>query len=360
MIIFKLTYHFEFDAVQIRPLRGLIATGENVYYRFMKSVSIIVPENSVLSAITGPNYLFNAVNLFLQDSGKDPLFKVKLVGLSKEVKLDGGLFSVHSDSLLFDAIKTDLIIIPALSGDMESAIKINREFIPWIIDRHKNGAEVASLCVGAFLLASSGLLDGKKCSTHWILADKFRQMFPDVELVDGTIITEESGIYSSGGANSYWNLLLYLVEKYSDRDTAIQTAKYFAIDIDRASQSPFILFQGQKDHRDEEIKRAQTFIEENYEEKFTVQQLAEMVAINRRSLERRFQKATNNSIIEYAQRVRVEAAKREFESSLKNVTEVMFDVGYSDTKAFRTVFKKITGLTPIEYRSKYNDSAVSI
>ena len=294
------------------------------------------------------HYMFKAVNQFLQASGKPSLFNVQLVGLSKEIKLDNCLFSVHKDALLKDVKKTDLIFIPAISGDMETALELNKGMVPWIVDQYNNGAELASLCVGAFLLASTGLLDGKKCSTHWNMANQFRSMFPEVELVDGSIITEEQGIYSSGGANSYWNLLLYLVEKYTDRDTAILASKYFAVDIDRNSQSSFMMFQGQKEHADAEIITAQEFIESNYHERVTVDFLAGMVAVGRRSFERRFKKATNNTVVEYMQRVKIEAAKRKFESSLKNINQVMFDVGYTDTKAFRTVFKKITGLTPIE------------
>jgi transcriptional regulator GlxA family with amidase domain len=182
-------------------------------------------------------------------------------------------------------------------------------------------------------------------------------MFPDIELVDGQIITEEHGIYSSGGANSYWNLLLYLLEKYTDRHMAIMAAKYFAIDIDRISQSSFVMFKGQRDHEDEEIKKVQDFIEKFYSERLTVDQIATKFSIGRRSFERRFKKATNNTVVEYIQRVKMEAAKRCFETTRKNINEVMFDVGYTDTKAFRTIFKKITGLTPIEYRNKYNKQA---
>ena len=324
----------------------------------MKHVSILVPETAVVEAVADPHYMFNAVNLFLQGSGKKPLFNVQLVALNKEVSLLNSAFSVHPDIQLKDVKKTDLVFIPALSGDMKKALQLNKQLIPWIVEQYKNGAEVASLCIGAFLLASTGLLNGKKCSTHWNSANEFRTMFPEVELVDGSIITEEHGIYSSGGANSYWNLLLYLVEKYTDRDTAILASKYFAIDIDRESQSAFMLFQGQKEHEDAEILKAQEFIEAHYQDKITVDQLADKLSIGRRSFERRFKKATNNTVVEYIQRVKIEAAKRSFESSRKNINEVMFDVGYTDTKAFRTIFKKITGLTPIEYRNKYNKQAV--
>jgi transcriptional regulator GlxA family with amidase domain len=323
----------------------------------MKSVSILVPETAVVEAVADPYYMFGAVNKFLEDAGRGRLFDVKFVAASREVKLADSVFTVHVHKLLDEVDRTDLVLIPALSGDLPAAVEANGRLIPWIVEQYRKGTEVASLCLGAFLLASTGLLQGKKCSTHWGFTNQFRAMFPDVELVDGGIITEEQGLYSSGGASSYWNLLLYLVEKYTDRDTAILASKYFAIDIDRDSQSAFTVFKGQKDHEDVEIRDAQEFIEQNYTERMTVDDLAREFAMGRRSLERRFKRATNNSIAEYIQRVKIEAAKRSFESSRKNITEVMFDVGYTDTKAFRSVFKKITGLTPIEYRNKYNKPA---
>jgi transcriptional regulator GlxA family with amidase domain len=322
------------------------------------NISILVPENSVMQAIADPQYLFSAVNQFMAVAGKKPLFDVQLVGLKKEVKINNGLFTINTSQLLKDVKKTDLVIIPALFGDMKTAIQSNNEMLPWINEQYKKGAEVASLCVGAFLFASTGLLKGKKCSTHWGFQNEFREMFPDVEIVEGNIVTEEDRLYSSGGANSYWNLLLYLVEKYTDRQTAILASKYFAIDIDRESQSAFAMFQGQKNHTDEAVKQAQEFIDKNIQEKITIDELANLVALGRRSFERRFKVATNNSVLEYINRVKIEFAKREFESSRKNINEVMYDVGYTDTKAFRTIFKKITGLTPVEYRNKYNKMAI--
>lgn len=324
----------------------------------MKHISILVPEEAVLAAVSDPRYMFTAVNDFLKKAGKDPLFKVELVGLSKEVLLNQGTFSVHTDVLLKDVKKTDLIFVPAISGDLQVALEKNKDLVPWIVKQHALGAEVASLCIGAFLLASTGLLNGKKCSTHWIYANEFRNMFPEIILVDDKIITEEEGLYSSGGANSYWNLLVYLVEKYAGREMAILTSKFFAIEIDRKSQSPFIMFNGQKKHEDEPIRKAQEFIESNVTERISVEELAIKFAIGRRHFERRFKKATNNTPVEYIQRVKIEAAKKHLENSRKNVNEVMYEVGYSDTKAFRTVFKKITGLSPIDYKNKYNKGAV--
>lgn len=323
----------------------------------MKHVSILITNEAVLASIADPRIMFTGVNDFLEAAGKPPLFKVQLIGLAKEVRLHNGLFSVHTDAVLSEVPKTDLVIIPAMAGDMATAIKRNEEFLPWITQQYNRGAEVASLCVGAFLLAVTGLLDGKECSSHWRFAEQFRAMFPKVTLVDDRIVTEQQGLYSSGGATSYWNLLLYLVEKHAGRDMSILAAKMFALEIDRKSQSPFIMFNGQKTHEDEPIKKAQEFIEANVTERISIEDLADKYAIGKRHFERRFKKATNNTPVEYIQRVKIEAAKKHLESSRKNVNEVMYDVGYSDTKAFRTVFKKITGLSPIEYRNKYNSVA---
>ncbi len=324
----------------------------------MKNITILIPENAVLASINDPRNIFVSVNQFLQSEGKPAAFNVQMVGLTKEVKLHDNIFTVHADATIDEVAETDMVFVPALSGDMQTALELNKGFLPWIVKQYENGAEVISLCIGAFLLASTGLLNGKRCSTHWLSANDFRAMFPEVELVDDKIITEDQGLYSSGGASSYWNLLLHLVEKNVNREMAIRAAKYFAIDIERDSQASFMIFNGQKSHEDDAVKKAQEFIEKNFEDKITLDQLSDMFAIGRRSLERRFKKATNNTIMEYIQRVKIEAAKKRFETSRKNITEVMYDVGYTDNKAFRSTFKKVTGLSPIAYKNKYNRSAL--
>ena len=321
----------------------------------MKHVSILIPHGhtSVVN-IEGTHQILNEVNSFLKSMEKPPLFNVQLVGVSEETSQRNRLFIISPDVLIQDVKKTDLIIIPAIHGDPKIVIEKNAAFIPWIIQQYNNGAELACFCLASFFLAGTGLLNGKQCATHWTAANDFRAMFPEVKLVDDKIMTEEDGIYTSGGAYSFLNLLVYIIEKYAGRDIAILTAKAFMIDIDKISQSPFIIFQGQKAHDDEPVKKAQEFIETNFEEKITVDQLASMLAVSRRNLERRFKKATANTVVEYMQRVKMEAAKMSFESSNENVNEVMYKVGYTDTKAFRTTFKKITGLSPIQYRNKYN------
>jgi transcriptional regulator GlxA family with amidase domain len=326
----------------------------------MKHISILIPEGETsMSNIEAAHKMFSKVNEALSRMKKEPLFKIQLVGLNKETTLSNGLFTIKPDFTLQDSFKTDMIIIPAVHGDMSKVIAANSDFLPWITKQYKAGAEVVSLCIGAFILASTGLLKGRSCTTHWLMADEFRKMFPDVNLMPYKIITDEGGIYTSGGAYSSLNLLLYLVEKFAGRGAAITSSKIFEIDIERNSQSLFIIFHGQKDHEDNVIKKAQDFIEHNYSDKITVDGLASMLALSRRHLERRFKKATSNTVVEYMQRVRIEAAKMSLETIRENVNEVMYNVGYTDTKAFRMIFKKITGLSPVEYRNKYSKSGVA-
>ena len=320
----------------------------------MKHITILATTGSNLGSIDNPRRAFLTVNESLKDKGKSPLFKIQIAGTTKEIKLNNGIYTIHPDAEIKNIKKTDLVIIPAFEGDIKIGVEQNTELIPWIIQQYKKGAEIASLCVGAFLLASTGLLEGKSCSTHWRAGNEFKKMFPGVNLVTDKIITDEYGIYTSGGAFSSANLILYIIEKYAGREEAIQCSKTFQVDLDRHSQSPFIIFEGQKDHNDIHIKKAQEFIENNVQEKISVDQLASMLSIGRRNLERRFKKATSNSLVEYMQRVKVEAAKQRFESSADNVNQVMYNVGYNDAKAFRTTFKRFTGLSPVSYKNKYN------
>ena len=324
----------------------------------MKTVSILVPKGAILGSIEGPRQLLTGVNSYMASMGKPPLFNVELVGLTKETPLIRGMYTIRTERVIKDVSETDLVIIPAMDGNLQQAIEDNKDFLPWIVKQYERGTEVASLCVGAFLLASTGLVTGKKCATHWVAANEFRKMFPEVNLVTERVVTDENGIYTSGGAYSYLTLILYLIEKYAGRAAAVFCAKIFAIDFDRESQSPFMMFSGQKDHEDDAIKKAQVYIEGNFQQRITVDELASMFSLSRRNLERRFKKATSNTVVEYIQRVKIEAAKMSLESSRDNVNEVMYKVGYTDTKAFRTTFKKITGVSPIQYRTKYNPATV--
>lgn len=327
----------------------------------MKHLTIIVPEGqgNNLSSIVGAYKIFTQANEYWKQNGNKHLFNIQLAGVSKQVDFYDGLFAVKPHTAISAITKTNLIIIPSLNHNYEKALKENNALSDWIAKQYKDGAEIAAICTGAFLLAASGLLDGKSCSTHWSAADNFRSMFPKVNLQTDKLITYEKGIYTNGGAYSFLNLIIYLIEKYYDRQTAIYCSKVFQIEMDRNSQSEFSIFTGQKLHGDEMVVKAQAYIESKLHEKISIEDLSSKFSAGRRNFDRRFIKATGNTPVEYTQRVKIESAKKSFENSRKTINEVMYEVGYSDVKAFREVFRKITGMSPLEYRAKYNKEALN-
>jgi transcriptional regulator GlxA family with amidase domain len=323
----------------------------------MKQLTIVVPKGHTnLSSITGSFEILTRANEYWQKMGNKSMIEIRIAGFMTELKLDVGFFTVHPLNIK-DIKKTDLVIIPSVSYD-DDLIETNKALIKWILEQYKSGAEIASMCSGAFILAATGLLNGKACSTHWNMASDFKKLFPTVNLHADKLITAEKGIYTNGGGYSFLNLMLFMVEKYFDRRTAIYCSKIFQIDIERNSQSPFHIFKMQKNHGDEIVGKAQTYLEENLKEKISFEALASKLAISRRNFDRRFIKATNNTPVEYLQRIKVEVAKKILEEGRKSIFEVMNEVGYSDDKAFREVFKRITGLSPLDYRAKYNKEAV--
>lgn len=326
----------------------------------MKHLTLLVPDGqNKLSSIVCSYKIFVKANAYWKEIHGQDLFVIQLAGISDEVEFYEGLFTVKPHTHVSAILKTDLIVVSAMNNyDYPKSLEQNKLMGDWIVKQYKQGAEVATMCTGAFLLASTGLLDGRSCSTHWAADKTFRSMFPKVNLQTDQLITDENGIYTNGGAFSFLNLILYLVEKYYDRQTAIYCSKIFQIEMDRNSQSPFIMFTGQKMHDDEVVQQAQAFIENNLTEKISIEFLADKFSVGRRNFDRRFIKATGNTPIEYTQRVKIEAAKKAFETNRKTINEVMYEVGYSDVKAFREVFRKITGMSPLVYKGKYYKDAM--
>ncbi|WP_417358862.1 GlxA family transcriptional regulator [Galbibacter sp.] len=325
----------------------------------MKHLTIIVPNGqNNLSSIVGSYKIFKKANAYLEHTTGEELFKIELAGLCETVDFYDGFFTVKPHKNIENLERTDLIIIPSLNHNYQTALEGNKPIIQWIAKQYKQGAEVASICTGAFLLASTGILDGKSCSTNWAVADNFRSMFPKVNLQIDKLITDQSGIYTNGGAYSFLNLIIYLIEKYYNRETAVYCSKIFQIEIDRQSQSTFMIFKGQKSHEDDMVLQAQEYIESQVHQKISIEHLSSKFPVGRRNFDRRFIKATGNTPFEYSQRVKMEMAKKALETSRKTINEVIYDVGYSDVKAFRNVFIKITGLSPLAYKTKYNKEAI--
>lgn len=322
----------------------------------MKRVGILAIEGSPGVAVTGPMDVLNDASLVwseLNGATNGSFFEVEI--LSEGVNPVRGMngYPIHCDRSIDEDLEWDVLIVPPLRGDIPAFLASHRRLAEWLRDQYTRGAEVASLCTGAFLVASTGILDGGSVATHWYFAPLFREMFPEVGLEIDQMVIDNDGIYSCGGAFTFLNLVIYLVEKFCGHEVAVVLSKRMLIDRDKDPQSSYVIFSGQKHHGDEPILAAQEYIEENYALKLTTRDLADAAHMSARNFARRFKRATGNTPTQYLQRVRVEAVKRGLETSPEPVEQILLRCGYEDPGSFRDVFRRITGITPADYRKKY-------
>lgn len=320
----------------------------------MKEIALVIHEDATLSTVTGAMDMFIHINRLYQQTGRSQPFKLMLAGPKENNDLMpvNPLFVGYSK--MEEIERPDLIIVPAFYGDRDAMLKKHRRAITWITEKYADGSEVASLCSGIYFLAEAGLLPGRSCTAHWFDRDDIVQRYPDVCFQSDMVITDQEGIYTSGGAFSSLNLILYMIDKFCGRDVGVWASKMFSLDMDRMNQSHFAVFKGQRLHNDKEILKAQTYIEENHHRPLNIDDIAEKSNMSKRNFIRRFKKATQNTPFEYLQRVKIEAAKKALEKGDQNINLLMYDAGYNDIKTFREVFKKITGLTPQDYKRKYS------
>jgi transcriptional regulator GlxA family with amidase domain len=320
----------------------------------MKKISLLIHEDVYSSSVAGAIDLFAGANWCLQQLGRPPAFTLELVSEKiKNIQLSAPAQFICYATIA-EVVQTDLIIVPGFNGEPKSILKKNAALVNWIKEMKDSGSEVASLCVGSFFLAEAGLLNGKLATSHWAAADEMQLEYPLINVKSDRVITDQEGVYTSGGAFSSIRLILYLIEKFCGREAAVWISKRFSIDIDYVSQAHFAVFTGQYQHNDHEILKTQAYIEQNYSSDISIDEISALTNTGKRNFIRRFKTATHNTPIEYLQRVRIEAAKKALEGEDWNIDEIMNRAGYEDIKTFRMIFKRITGLSPRDYRKKYS------
>ena len=325
----------------------------------MKQVYILIYEDVVLSSAAAPLDIFTRTNDILKVANLPPPFNVTLVSREcADIRLNtpaqfgcqAALADLPPKSTGHDQ---QLILVPAFSGDWDTVLERNRSVVSWLRQHYHAGTEIASLCKGSYFLAEAGLLDGKPCTSHWASVEDMRRRFPKILLKPDSVLTDQNGIYTGGGAFTSLNLILYLVEKFCGHDIGVRVAKNFSIHRDHMNQAHFSIFHGMDQHGDRMILDAQAYIEAHYAEEISVERIATHVNMSKRNFIRRFKQAIRITPLEYIQRVKIEAAKKALESSKANIQTLTYEVGYNDSKTFRSTFKRLTGVTPQDYRNKY-------
>ncbi len=319
----------------------------------MKKIGVLLSKDYKLLSVAAVLEVFETVNKF-SAANKDAIpFDIYLLASEETIAQTKEALGYQLTALK-DAPIMQIILIPAFTSDnMQASLMANQKCIPHLIAQYQRGASLGSFCTGAFLLGASGLLNGKIATTHVDASNGFANAFPEVKLKVDKTVTQDGRLYTSGGATSSFHLLLHLIHEYCGREMAIRIAKVFAIDMDRENQSYFSTFQPSKDHTDELVAKAQRKIEQNYQDAATIEELIKDIPTSRRNIVRRFKLITGITPIEYLQQTRIEAAKQLLEKTSQQMNEIIFSTGYSDAKAFRKVFRKSVGMTPTEYREKF-------
>lgn len=325
----------------------------------MKHISIILYEGILSTAVSNTTALLMSANETAIKKGMQPPFQIDLIGVQKKSIQSGLPILFQCNRMISDDFNTDVVIIPPMNTESQpvnTLLAQNKELMDWIKKKYDQKTEIISLCTGAYFLAECGILDGMPATSHWGAINDLQKKYPQIDFKPDHVVTHSKAIITGGGGFSSLNALLYFIEKNSSKEVAVELSKYYALDYGRTSQNIFSIFSGQRLHDDHEIHKAQSYIEEKFKNDISVEQVAGEVNMSKRNFIRRFKNATTLNPIEYIQRIKVEAAKKALETGETNIADVTYSIGYNDLKTFRTLFKRITGLTPVDYRNKYRNN----
>lgn len=323
----------------------------------MAKISFIAGDGCGFSGIAGLIDSFTIANLWhSRNTGNmtEPLFETEIMSLDgKPFHVSGG-FQVTPHGSFLDLDHTDIIIIPPFLPNTELLRKNSGGMLNWIRDRYEQGVPIATLCTGTFVLAETGLLNGRIATTNWVFERLFRSRYPEVLLKPERILTHDQGLICSGTVSAFYNLGLYIIETFGTTILASQCSKSLLVDPNRLSQASYAIFNVYKGHGDESILKAQEWMEGHLGESISMDHLAGHVGISTRHFIRRFKKATGESPLNYLQQLRIETAKNSLEMRSDTINDITLAIGYENSGTFRKLFKTHTGLSPREYRDKFS------
>jgi transcriptional regulator GlxA family with amidase domain len=317
-------------------------------------IGILAYNGCTSSMIAGVLDILSFANSHHKSRSKKNLFEVEIVTETGELVNGFSKFPISAQKSIHAKHKYDLIYVPGFVGDVEELLLRQQKLINWLARQYKKGTILSAACNGNFLLAEAGVLNGKRATTHWSLIDTFRERYKKISLEPEKIIIDNGSILSAAGVTAYFNLALFLVERYGSKELALTSAKVFLVDSGRKIQTPYQMYQVSKNHGDPEIVNVQDWLETNFNENITLEKMMAVCNLGKKTLVRRFKKVTGETPLIYLQKLRIENAKRLLESQRDSFNEITWKVGYNDASSFHKVFKSATGLTPIEYRSKFS------
>jgi transcriptional regulator GlxA family with amidase domain len=328
--------------------------------RKMKRIAFVASDSSSISGITGGLEVFEIANFLrrIQSPGKPKQFECSVVSIEKgSFPISPGLVCEFSKGLSTEEQYDAIILIGFTYKDISqliTKIESSRKAVSWIQNQYSAGALIGASCSATLLLAETGLLDGKSATTSWWLNSFFKNRYPKIKLEIGELLVENNRLICSGAVTSYLNLVLCIIENFTDKALALSCSKMMLIDINKNSQAPYVMQQKLLDLSDDMVTRAQHWIYANFQNKIDFQILSSHLAVSYRTFIRRFKSATGETPSKYLQKIRIEASKDLLETTNLSLETILESVGYSDTSSFSILFKRLTHLTPKEYRVRFS------
>lgn len=315
-------------------------------------ISFIALERALASSITIPLEMFYAARSISQvTGGTNSELELQVVGIEPgPVQMAGGLVITPSTNIAC-LQQSDLIFVPGLWGSPVKTLRKSAALLDWLNRQHRQGSTLCSLVTGSYFLAEAGLLDGRDATTHWYYFDDFAARYPQVRLNRKRFITLDNNLYCTGSVNAARDVTLHLVEEIFSSSIASSITRHFTHEIQRSYESMLLSQQQQDTHHDELIIKIQEWLQNHHQESVRIETLAREFKISTRSLNRRFKAAARMTPLQYLQQLRIEQAKELLKQSNLAIAEIAYAAGYQDTSHFGSLFRKHTGITPMEYRS---------
>lgn len=293
-----------------------------------------------------------------QGHGEEGLFNWRTVSRNAEPVTTASGLKILVDGGLEDLPEGSIVVVAAMnypgSREFNARLTALQPELAWLRRQYQRGCILCSHCTGSFILAETGLLDGRQATTSWWLAEQFRQRYPEVELKADQLVIRDGRMISGGASTAEMATGLMMVEQAMGPGIAAQCAKTLLVDTNMTQQAPYLTLQTQQHHSDALVSRAQLLLQKNLQQTPTLEQLAAELGVSSRTLIRRFKQALGDTPNTYRQNLRIETAKRLLETSGLPVEELIRQVGYEDVSSFSRLFQRKTGLSPRLYRQKFS------
>ena len=321
---------------------------------------VAVPETAGSALYGMVDVLLAAGNIWqtlVRSEIEDQLFRVRIVSPDKRIFSCGNGIPVNPECSIAEDPDASIVILPELWLGPDEEIKGRYpELMEWIRHKYKQGATLYSACSGAVMLAESGLLDGRQATSHWGYQDLFRKQYPKVHFCPepNLVFADPAGrIVTAGGTTSWHDLAIHIISRHASSGEALRIAKVYLLKWHGEGQLPYASLVRCAPHADSVVRSCEQWLKDNFKKTHAVSRVSEQAKIPERTLKRRFKAATGSSLIEYIQNLRIEQAKSLLEAGSMPVEEISAEVGYEDASFFRRLFKRLTGLTPSQYRRMF-------